>query len=458
MKIVFAFAKAFTFTYFEQVVRELCADGHEVIILHGYYPKEGSTDRALRACQKDTNCKVGPLLMRKNWTSIIYNTRELANFATYYKPGFPTNQYLTERYLGNFSLFPRLIVKQKFSRTILQKRIVRQTLLHAENLIPPEESIVNWLKEQSPDVVIASPYIYPHSREIEYIKAAKSLGIPSVAAVFSWDNMTTKGTFLVMPDSTLVWNDPLVDEASDLHSVERKSLIVTGAPKFDPWFSLKPSLSRNDFCRQIGVDSSHPFITYLCSSGSISSNETDFVKGFAKSLHENPNTTNIQIVVRPYPSNANIWESFSAPNVVIWPKGGETPDISISRINYFNTLFHSIAAVGVNTSAFLEAAIVDRPCISIITEQHRRSQSDIPHFQHLLNGNFLEIAYTFIETTQIIAKINRGEDDKAENRRNFVKYFIRPGGLDISASHIMASAIISIGLKHHQPNDLFTSL
>ena len=86
---------------------------------------------------------------------------------------------------------------------------------------------------KEPDVVVASPYIFSLSREVEYVKAARSLGIPTVVVVLSWDNLTSKGTFHVLPDLTLVWNSALAEEAASLHDVPKEKLVVTGAPVFD---------------------------------------------------------------------------------------------------------------------------------------------------------------------------------------------------------------------------------
>ncbi len=69
-----------------------------------------------------------------------------------------------------------------------------------ETLVPPDPGITRWLEDYRPDVVVASPFIFPVSKELEYIKAAKALSIPTVGAVLSWDNLTSKGTFHVIPD------------------------------------------------------------------------------------------------------------------------------------------------------------------------------------------------------------------------------------------------------------------
>ena len=43
------------------------------------------------------------------------------------------------------------------------------------------------------------PVHLPLSADVEYVRAARQLGIPTVAAVASWDNLSTKGTFALLP-------------------------------------------------------------------------------------------------------------------------------------------------------------------------------------------------------------------------------------------------------------------
>jgi hypothetical protein len=180
------------------------------------------------------------------------------------------------------------------------------------------------------------------------------------------------------------------------------------------------------------------------------------VREFAQRLLASEKTKDISLVVRPHPTNAAFWKTFKAENVAIWPRAGEYVDAPEAKQEYYDTLFHSTAVVGVNTSAMLEAAIVDKPCVTIMTEHYRNTQGGIGHFKHLLDADCLEIAKGFAEATDIIAAIRRGRDLKKEQRRSFVKEFIRPHGMRSSASQIMAKAIEAAALRKNL-NQIVTS-
>jgi hypothetical protein len=446
MKVVFAIHHAGAFRSYDGVVRQLCNLGHQVTVLHGEREKPISMDRALKACLAEIQgCHDSQMFVRKNWVWLA-NIRELVNCAIYLRPQHPNPSH-SRRWINKVNQPLRFVAKTRTGMKLMASPRIRRALQRIETVIPPDRSITHWLERNQPDVVFASPFISPVSRELEYVKAAQALGIPTVVGVLSWDNLTTKGTFHIMPDWILIWNEALAKEATELHDVSAQKIFVTGAPVFDFWYEMHPSKDHAAFCRQVGIPSDQPYILYLGSSPFIARDETPFVREFAQRLHESEKTKDISLVVRPHPTNAAFWKTFKAENVAIWPRAGEYVDAPEAKQEYYDTLFHSTAVVGVNTSAMLEASIVDKPCVTIMTEHYRNTQGKVGHFKHLLDADFLEIALSFAEATDIIAAVRRGRDLKKEQRRRFVREFIRPHGMRSSASQIMAKAIEAAALR-----------
>ena len=150
--------------------------------------------------------------------------------------------------------------------------------------------------------------------------------------------------------------------------------------------------------------------------------------------------------------NTAIWDGFEDPNIELWPKDPSWVDTAQAKQDFYNSIYHSIAVVGVNTSAILEAAILDKPCVTMSIAQYGFKQSEKGHFRHLLDADFLEVTHSFSEAASVVAEILAGDDSKKEQRRRFVCDFIRPHGLDRSASEIIAKAIESVALgKNIQP-------
>ncbi|UCE51516.1 MAG: CDP-glycerol glycerophosphotransferase family protein [Desulfobacterales bacterium] len=448
MNIVFVIDNPALFRSFEKTFRYLCALGHQVKVLYDHYDRPHIVDRALKACQAElSNFEAMPMLSRRKWLRLS-NVREMVDYANYLRPRHPT-PWEARRWRRKIIFKPisKALKYSKIANKLLANNGIFLMLKWMQRLIPPDQDILRWLKTNRPDVVVSSPYILPRTSEIEYIQAARALQIPTIAIVLSWDNLTTKGTFHIIPDAVFVWNDALAKEATSLHDVPPDKIFITGAPVFDFWFEMQPSLDSHSFCSKAGISADQAFVLYLCSSKYISGDETSFVKAFAKALRNNPDTRNISVLVRPHPLNATIWNGFEDENIAVWPKEASWVDTEEVKQDYYNSIYHSAAVVGVNTSAFLEAAILDKPCVTILTEQYRSKQSERGHFRHLLKGNFLEVTHSFSESASVIAGILAGKDSKKEQRQRFVRDFIRPHGLDRYASEIMAKTIESTALR-----------
>jgi len=183
--------------------------------------------------------------------------------------------------------------------------------------------------------------ILPFSPEIEYIKAADALGIPTVAVVLSWDNLTTKGTFHIIPDTTFVWNDALAEEATILHDIPHDKILITGAPVFDFWFEMKPKLDYASFCDIVGINADQPFVLYLCSSKYISGDETAFVKEFAKALGGGEGTHRLKVLVRPHPLNSEIWNGIEDESIAVWPRSAFWVDTPQAKQDYYHSIYQN---------------------------------------------------------------------------------------------------------------------
>ncbi len=450
MKIVFLFPHIGFFRHADSVVRQLCREGHKVKLLFGELNKEkpGITDRGIQACLNDfPQCSSGWLVERQGfWRKVLYNVRQLNNYRVYLNPQHP-NPDMRIRWKPHFRSFEWRLISSRAGERLLASRAAGSFLKWLERSIHLDGGIALELLNEQPDIVFDMTNLVFNASDTEYQKAAIGLKIPLVIAIASWDNLTTKGTFHFIPDLVCVWNQGLADEAVDLHHIPRERIVITGAPVFDYLFAARPALDREAFCLQAGINPARDYILYLCSSIQVAGDETSFVRDFAENLRNNPATRDTIIMVRPYPMNASIWKGFQAENVVVWPPEGETTDIAGTQQNYFHSMFYSRAVVGVNTTAMIEAAVVDKPCVTILTERYQATQMGRGHFHHLLKADFLETAHGFGESAILIQHILAGEDEKASNRRKFVREFVRPCGLENSVASLFARLARQVTLQ-----------
>ena len=74
-----------------------------------------------------------------------------------------------------------------------------------ENAIPLDPFIVKFFKSQNPDVFLVTPLIDLRASQLDWLKAARALGIKSGFCVASWDNLTNKSLIQTEPDVVYVW-------------------------------------------------------------------------------------------------------------------------------------------------------------------------------------------------------------------------------------------------------------
>ena len=151
-----------------------------------------------------------------------------------------------------------------------------------------------------------------------------------------------------------------------------------------------------------------PYIVFLCSSRTIWEDESSMVTAMADALARELGDAAPTLVVRPHPTNPKPFETFSHPGVVIHPKGGDQADSPDSWQEYYDQLTHASCVFGLNTTAFLESVVVDRPCLTIVTETYWPAQGRTGHFRHLLKGKFLEICRVFADVATHVRRILDG--------------------------------------------------
>jgi len=324
-----------------------------------------------------------------------------------------------------------------------------RALQACERAVPVSPRVAEYLREQTPDAVIVSPLVDAGSDQVEVVRAAQAIGVPVAAAIASWDNLTNKGHLRVVPDMVTVWNEHQRDEAEQFHGVPAERVAVTGAQPFDRWFEREPSQSRDAFCAMVGLPDTRPFVLFTGSSVFIARSEIEvpFVRRWIEALRAStdPALRDAAVLVRPHPFNADSWSSADFSDlgpVAIWPRGKFTPADEGARNSFFDSLFFSAAVVGINTSAMIEAAILRKPVLSLLTPEFAGTQEGTLHFHYLLpeNGGFLHVANALEQHVGQLSEVLREPERTRARTEAFVERFLRPAGLDVAATPRLADA------------------
>lgn len=292
------------------------------------------------------------------------------------------------------------------------------------------------------------------SYQTDYVKSAHALGLPVAFLPFSWDNLTNRGLIRVSPDRVLVWNDVQKREAIELHGVPADRVVVTGAPRFDSFFDMRPSTSRDEFCSAAGLDPSRRFVLYLCSSQFVAPREVEFVHRWVIELRKSadPALASCGVLVRPHPAHAEQWadaDLSDLPGVRLW----RARSIMNADQGLFDSLHHASAVVSLNTSALIEAGILGKPVHTIVIPEFAGGQEQTLHFEYLRSANagLLAEARDFEQHRNQLAAILNSDGAPCQRSLSFVQAFVRPHGLDRATAPIMVDEIERLGRMRKRP-------
>jgi hypothetical protein len=346
-------------------------------------------------------------------------------------------------------LLTRIVDRLARSSDLRLGRRIQRVLTAAEDAIPTSSRIDRFIAAWQPDTVIVTPLVDFASVQVEFLKSARRLGVPTTVAVASWDNLTNKGLLRFVPDRVLIWNEIQRRELVELHGVPAERAVVTGAAKFDAWFDMQPSRTADELAAETGLEPGRPYVLYVCSSPFIAPDEVSFVERYVRSLRASEATgvRDLQVLVRPHPQNTQQWQDvdLSELGVAIWPRGGEHPDAAASRASFFDSIAHSVAVVGINTSAMIDSAIVGRNVLTILDPVFAATQEGTLHFHYLLreHGGFLEVAHSFAEHHAQLASILGAGAAEDERVQRFVESFVRPRGIALPVSPLLAEELLA---------------
>ena len=447
MRVLFI-ARHFTyFRNFESVIAALAERGHQVHLAGDREEALGGRDLVDRLAAKyPERVSVGftPILQWGRYRRLAGALRIGLDYLRYSDPRYEATPKLRERAYERTPVFVLALARLPF------RGLLTKALATLERAVPRQIGVDEYIGEHRADVLLITPLIELGSPQIDFVRAARALGIHSALCVWSWDHLSSKALIRVVPDKVIVWNEVQRQEAERFHGVAADRVIVTGAQCFDQWFDRPPTRDREDFCRRVGFAAARPFVLYVCSAlfrGSPS--EAAFVRQWVARIRQSGDARlrEMAILIRPHPQRLDEWTPdalaalAAAGNVVWW---GSNPVDADSRADYFDSMSHAAAVVGLNTSALVEAAIVDRPVFTILLPEFRDSQEGTFHFHYLLDAanGFLNVSRTLDDHVEQLAGLLSG--GAVRTNRRFVEHFIRPRGTGVPATPVFADAVEEI--------------
>lgn len=445
MRIVFVLRHSGFVRNFDTALRLLAKAGHQIEIVFMIHRPDAELAEKMAADYPNVSFGYGPSRSGR-WTTLAHTLRFGLDYFRYLAPVYRDATKLRAR--GARGVPPWLL---RFTELPLVRSRVGIALLAAlfralDRALPTDPEIDRLLEERQPDLVMVTPLVAGPD-QVDYVRSARRLGIRTALPVTSWDNLTNKGLMLTVPDRVIVWNEAQRTEAIELHGAPPRDVVAVGAHTYDHWFEWGPPTSRGDFCARVGFSDDRPYVLYLCSSGFIVSDEVAVIRRWLEALRgsAHPELAECNVLVRPHPSSPALWETNpldGTPHLSVWPRRAVDPRDEDKKQEYYDSIYHSAAVVGVNTSALIESAIVGRKSYTWTVPELRDTQEGTLHFHHLVeqNGGPLSVAETPEEHAAQLAAALR-EPAPRDWSTPFLESFVRPHGLGEAGAPLFVAEV-----------------
>lgn len=433
---------------FESVVCGLAERGHRVHVLAEEPETLGGQALAerLAAAYPTVTWGFAPTLDNEAWSLLARKVRQ----------GLDYVRFLADRYadvpklrLRNAERAPRLVrwLTTGAGGLVVGHARTARLLQWVERRLPLGTALQRLLEEQRPDALLLTALTFSRSSQIDQLKVARALGLRTMACILSWDHLSSKAPLHIAPDVTLVWNDVQKHEAIDMHGLPADRVIVTGAQCYDQWFERRPSRSRETFCADLGLEPARRIVLYVCSTMSPVPDPVEpvFVKRWAEALRASAHheLRDASIVVRPHPERLREWRGVDLSGIEGLVLHGRSPIDPDAKADYFDSLYYSDAVVGLCTSAFLEAAIIGRPVLTMLLPEYRLHQDGMVHFRYLqtIGGGLLHSAHDLPTHFEQLVVAVRSHGARDARNQAFLTSFVRPAGLDEPATPRFVEAV-----------------
>ncbi len=325
---------------------------------------------------------------------------------------------------------------------------------------------LGWLEELKPDAVLA---MYPFlESQMVTVAAAKRLGIPVLAFITSWDNLTTKSRLVYQYDGYIVWSEQMKKELRGVYPNSKdRAVTVAGAPQYDVFKQSKYHLPRETFLKAYGIDPAKPVILYSLGSPNMIREDYGALQFVERAAHH-PTLSEVQVIIRPHPGHLEKalteMEKIRAsyPRVVIqgphrhwqeFPFQGEE-----AIVEWINTVRHADVVINLSSTMTIDGAIFDRPVVNLDfdPEPGRPNQQMIKevnrtwnHFSPIAQSGGVWLAGDIDEAVAATAAYLESPELHRHERRWIVEHVC--GKVDGLAGKRMAEAVIRL-LQERYPS------
>ena len=334
-----------------------------------YYKKEFSHPRAFYEAIEDTN----PRGLDAFFSSLSFTLLRTATTDLRRKMNLEDNR-------NHLGYYWHLLLNR-----VLARRWVRKLVRALDYLLVSNHRFASYFEKYKPDVVFLAHLF--DGQEIHLLREAKHRGVRSIGFINSWDKLTARRALRLLPDSLVVFNEIVKEEAMRYADIKEKNIFVSGIPNYDWHVNYKP-VSRGEFCQKNKLDSAKKLIVYAPMGKAFSNSDWDIIDLIQDSTTNN-SIANAQLFVRFQPNDfieneeleKRPWLRYAMPGVRFSRARGVNWDMSFDDIKGLtDTLANADLFICYASSISVDAAVFDKPVINIDFEIKGGPLSKSPTF------------------------------------------------------------------------------
>lgn len=257
---------------------------------------------------------------------------------------------------------------------------IRKRINKLERKNPKYQYCKAQLQKHKPDLIFCTTQ--RSTQSISALLAAKDLGIPTVAFVYSWDNVP-KAMQVVETDYYFVWSDHMKAQVLQYYPfVKEKQVIVTGTPQFEPHYYKELVKSREDFFKEHNLDVNKKYICFSGDDETTSPLDQYYLEDLANAVRSlNDKGDNLGIIYRKCPVDlTNRYDKILEDNKdlitaidPLWkPVGTMWNQVMPTKEDLgmlINVCYHSEFVTNVCSSTVFDFVVHNKPCIYYNYEQ-----------------------------------------------------------------------------------------
>lgn len=296
------------------------------------------------------------------------------------------------------------------------------------------------LDEVKPDLVT---YSNMRVGQMDCLREARRRGIPILLDGISWDNPTSKGAMLLIPDHVFVWSERMQQEMVHIHSMAPERVHITGGMCWDDHARPTVNTTREEFCAQLGIPPTHRIFLYALARPKTVLCQLDFIRIICRLFEEDQIGVPCHLVARVNPVDMHAFEkgdldhpclTLQSPSGTLDRKTGKWKADKNNLSTLSTTLTHCDVIVTVQSSMIIDASFYGKPVVNLgydagIERPFYESVERVFRFTHAKSVLEFDPTYIVKNEPELLAALAKGLEspaDKHPQQRRFLEAVCGP--------------------------------